>query len=285
MQIEKETVEKINNFVKEKPRTIQEVALLINRSWRTADRYVKEIEEKEGTMGVRTFRKGTRGALKIVYWKSLDNIGGSAFQELLFKRIELGKNKLDFSPFDIYQCVDSKKRNAFLEQQEDENVNANQNIMGILREAQKEVLFFSGNLSWANLYQNGKKITDVFKELAERDVTLKFLTRVDVTSIKNVEKILALNKIIGKERIFVRHYEQPLRAFVVDNKLAQFKEIKNPKDYEKEELNKRTYIFYEIYDKEWVEWIINIFYSLYRSAIPAQDRLKNLKTIQNILKV
>ena len=93
MLMEKEIVEKINDFVREKPRTIQEIAELIGKSWRTADRYVKEIEEKEGTIGTRTFREGTRGALKVVYWKNLESMGGSAYQELLLKRIELGKDK------------------------------------------------------------------------------------------------------------------------------------------------------------------------------------------------
>lgn len=285
MLMEKKTIKKINNFVKERPRTIQEISQLVNKSWRTADRYVREIEEKEGTIGLRTFRKGTRGALKIVYWNNLNEINSSAFKERLFKKIEFGKEKIDFSPFDIYQCVAEKKRNAFLEQQEDENVNANQNISGVLKEAQGEILFFSGNLSWANLRQGKKKIIDVFKKLAKRDVNLKFLTRVDITSIKNVNKVLSINNGLRKERIFVRHCEQPLRAFIVDNKLSQFKEIRDPKDYEKEELNKKTYVFYEIYEKEWVEWLRDVFYKLYRSAIPAEDRLKNLNTIGNIVRI
>ncbi|MCD6398295.1 MAG: hypothetical protein J7L08_00035 [Candidatus Aenigmarchaeota archaeon] len=71
----------------------------------------------------------------------------------------------------------------------------------------------------------------------------------------------------------------------MDNKFVQLKEIKDPKDYEKEELSKKTYIFYEIYDKEWVNWLRDVFYKLYRSAVPAQDRLKNMETIQNIIKV
>jgi len=285
MLIDKEIIKKINKFVAEKPRTIQEVSLFIGKSWRTADRYVKEIAEKEGTIKTRTFRGGTRGALKVVYWNNLSDISGTAFQERLFKKIELGRDKLDFSPFDIYQYADEKKRSAFLEQQEDENVNANQNIIGAMEEVQEEILFFSGNLSWANLRQGNKKIIDFFKELGERNINLKFLARVDVTSLKNVQKILSLNKAAGKERFFVRHCEQPLRAFIVDNKFVQLKEIKDPKDYEKEELSKKTYIFYEIYDKEWVNWLRDVFYKLYRSAVPAQDRLKNMETIQNIIKV
>ena len=137
MLLEKEIIEKINNYVREEPRTIQEIAELIGKSWRTADRYTREISEKEGTLKIKTFRGGTRGALKIVYWNSIDQINTSLFQERLFRKIEMGKDKTDFSPFNIYQCAE--KRYAFLEQQEDENVNANHNIIGTLREAEREL--------------------------------------------------------------------------------------------------------------------------------------------------
>ncbi|MEK6845578.1 MAG: hypothetical protein AABY26_02370, partial [Nanoarchaeota archaeon] len=58
---------KIEEVVYAKPRSIQEIAQLLNKNWRTADRYIEEIEKNFGTISTRTFRGGTRGALKIVF--------------------------------------------------------------------------------------------------------------------------------------------------------------------------------------------------------------------------
>src|SRR3989338_6630693 len=69
--LEQATIKRINEFVYAKPRTIQEIALLLNVNWRTADSYVQKISEEQGTLSVRTFREGTRGALKVVFWSNL----------------------------------------------------------------------------------------------------------------------------------------------------------------------------------------------------------------------
>ena len=60
---------KITDFVKGKPKTIQEISQHIKKNWRTAERYVEKIEKESGTLSTRIFREGTRGALKVVYWK------------------------------------------------------------------------------------------------------------------------------------------------------------------------------------------------------------------------
>ena len=49
------------------------------KNWRTADRYVDEIEKSFGTLSTRVFRGGTRGALKIVFWSSVEKIRGTVF--------------------------------------------------------------------------------------------------------------------------------------------------------------------------------------------------------------
>ena len=87
--LDKKTIKKINDFVFSKPRTIQEIAELIGKNWRTADSYVNKIAE-EGTIAVRTFRGGTKGALKIVYW-NINPVQISSFQERLMKQIEAGR--------------------------------------------------------------------------------------------------------------------------------------------------------------------------------------------------
>jgi len=62
-----QTIKDIEDFVYSKPRSIQEIAEHLGKNWRTADRYVEDIEKNFGTISTRVFREGTRGALKIVY--------------------------------------------------------------------------------------------------------------------------------------------------------------------------------------------------------------------------
>jgi hypothetical protein len=38
--LDNKTIKKINDFVYQKPRTIQEIALLIRKNWRTANSYI-----------------------------------------------------------------------------------------------------------------------------------------------------------------------------------------------------------------------------------------------------
>src|SRR3989344_9017902 len=94
---------RINDFVYQKPRTIQEIAHLIGKNWRTANSYIEKIEKEQGTLSTRMFREGTRGALKIVFWNSIEKIHSNTFQERLFKQIESSRYKDDFSPLDLYQ--------------------------------------------------------------------------------------------------------------------------------------------------------------------------------------
>lgn len=285
MTLNKEATRKINKFVRERPRNIQEIADLIDKSWRTADRWVKQIAKEEGTIDVHTFRGGTRGALKVVYWRNPEQIHSSRRRQRMWDQIKTGREKVDFSPFDLFETVDEDKRNAFLEQQKEENVEANHDIGGALQKAEQEILIFSGNLSWSTLKQDGREVRQVFKELAQDDISIKFLSRVDITSLKNVELMRKINEQIGKKRVSIRHCEQPVRAVVIDSKLAQFKEMKNPEDYKRGELEKKTYIFYEIYDEEWIDWTRKAFWKLYRNSIPAESRMEDLHSIQNILKV
>ena len=274
------TTKKICDFIYIKPRSIQEIAFHINKNWRTADAYVERISKEQGVLQTRTFREGTRGALKIVFWVNVEKIHSSDFQERLFKKIEAGKNKNDFSPFDIYQYVDEKKRYAFLEEQTEYKITEKQDMINTLRSAEKQILIFSGNLSWVNAVQGKKKLLDIFEELAERNVSIKIICKVDMDSIEKIEKILEINYKLKKEMIEIRHSEQPLRAFVVDNKLARFKESRHIE--KKDEINKKLYIFYEIKDEEWIEWLHKVFFNLFRTSIKADKRIKDIKSIEKI---
>lgn len=277
--LDKTTIKKITDLVYQKPRSIDEIAKTINKNWRTADRYVKQIAEEEGTIAIKTFREGSRGALKIVFWNNIEKISSNSFQEKLFNRIEQGRTKKDFSPFDIYQYVEKKKRNAFMEYRTDRNKAVNQDIIGLLRRVDTQILHFSGNNSWINLTENGKSLLKVTEELAKRGVKMKILSRVEIPGLENVKKLLDINERIGKEMIEIRHCYQPLRGFIIDSKEARFREELDPKHYEKGELEGEKAVFYEIKDAEWIDWLQKVFWNLYRTSIPAQKRITDIKEI------
>jgi len=90
-----QTIQKLEDFVYAKPRSVQEIAEHLGKNWRTADRYVDEIEKDFGTVSTRVFRGGTRGALKIVYWSSTEKASHSIFQEKLEKELYAAKKKED----------------------------------------------------------------------------------------------------------------------------------------------------------------------------------------------
>lgn len=270
-----EIIKRINDFVFIKPRTIDEIAKHIKKNWRTANRYVERIVEQQGTLAIRVFREGTRGALKIVYWTNVEQIHNSAFQEQLLEKIKAGKKREDFDPFDIYQHIPSKYKSAFLEEQEDESKTAfNKDLPRLLETTEKQLLIFSGNLSWANLTE----ICKILEELGKKNVSIKLLAKVNIDNIDNIKKFLDLNNKVGKDFIEIRHSEQPLRAFIIDKKLARFKEIKNPEEKKK----KKMFIFYNIRDKEWIEWLQKIFWNLFTIAVPAERRIKEIESIKKL---
>jgi len=271
--MKKETVSKINNFVAQKPRTVQEIAQFIGKNWRTADSYVQKISGEQGTIAVRTFRGGTRGALKIVYW-NLINKNQSTFQEMLFQRIVNCKHKSDFSPFDIYQYLDDSGRESFIEEQED-NLNIKQGLIKTVSNSDKQLLVFSGDLSWAEAKQGKEKLLKCFDNLVKKNVPVKILANVDLNSIKNVKKILELNHKHGKNLIEIRHCQQPLRAFIVDDNLARIKE-----KYFLKKTSTNSFLFYSITDEDWVNWLQKIFWHFFSTAISADKRIKDLESIK-----
>jgi len=273
---------KIVEFVHAKPRTVQEIAVYLGKNWRTADRYVERIMEEEGSLASRTFREGTRGALKIVFWNNVERIANTEFQERLLQRILDGRTKEDFSPLDVYQYVDAKKRSAFLETQAAESARVEQDVVSLFKSAKQQVMIFSGNLSWSHVVQGKTKVVDVLEELARKGIAIKILTRVDVASMKNLGVVQEINERLGREAVEIRHCEQPIRCVLIDTKHARFKEVKYVENYKAGELKENTSIFYDIYDEEWLEWLQKVFWHMFRSAIPAPRRLETLKSIQKI---
>ncbi len=270
--LSEEKIKKIENYVKTRPRTIEEVSKLLEINWRTADNYVKRISSERGTISTHTFREGTRGALKLVYPVSRGDFHSSAFQERLFRQIIISKKKEDFNPFDVYQHVPEKKRKAFLEKQTELEISEKQGLTNALRSAENQVLIFSGNLSWAVTKQGEMSILSLLEELIQRKIPVKIICDVDLESLDNISKVLSLNEKHKTNLVEIRHSEQPLRAFVVDNKFARFKQHKQ----------RNIFIFYEIKDEEWVNWIQQLFWHVFRTSIGAEQRIADLKSIERI---
>lgn len=277
MAVQKEIKENILRIIQQKPRTIQEIAETIGKNWRTADRYVEIISQETGLIAIRIFREGSRGALKVVYWNSLERAKGSAYQERLLQKIMQGKRKEDFSPLDIYQFVEPDNRKAFIETTE---FSQQQQIRFdyLLSQAQQQILFFSGNLSWVEL---GPNMQRVLEELAKRKIRIKVLTRVDITSQKNTEEMLSLNQRVGWDAVEIRHCEQPLRAIIVDDGFVSIKEVMSPLYCR--ELKEKKFLFYLIQDTEWIQWLQKVFWNLWGQSIDAKERIAALDSV-NVVK-
>jgi hypothetical protein len=276
--LDTKTIKSIEEFVAVKPRSLQEISLHIKKSWRTTDRYVDEIGKEFGTIDTRTFREGTRGALKIVYWASVEKAHSSVFQERLEHEIELYKRKEDFFAFDIYQHIaDKNKRAVVITSESEDRVDIGEWI-GHIQKTNRQLLIFSGNLSWINLGKNNAAFA-ALEECVKKKVSVKMLVQVDLSSMKNIEKALSLNFKHNKEYVEIRHCEQPVRAFVFDDKLLRVKEVKEPSG-KMNELSRRLFIYYEIKDKEWVDWITRVFWKLFSNSIDAKKRIEELQKLK-----
>ena len=271
-----EIIRKIEDFVYSKPRSVQEIAIHIGKNWRTADRYVMEIEKEYGTISTRVFREGTRGALKIVFWASVEKVSHGVFQEKLEQQIMKSRRKEEFSSFDIFQYADSKKKEINIESNEEENISTFEKLM---LNAEKQLLVFSGNMSFLNLKNKKTDLFHVYEELVKKGISIKILSRVDLDGIDNIERALSLNKKYGKELVEIRHDEHPLRAVIIDNKMIRMKEVKEPTG-KINELNKRVFIYYTIKEKDWVEWLTKIFWKKWSNSIRAEKRLEELHKIK-----
>lgn len=284
MVIDSNTTKTILDLVKLKPRTIQELSEKIKKNWRTTERYVEKIEKETGSISTRIFRGGTRGALKVVYWNGIEDIHSTSFQQELVEDILRAKRKHEFSPFDIFQFVDEKNKKVFVSGIENENWDSElaekTDFAGFLRKTEKQLLVFSGNLSWVNAKQGETKIIDVVKELVKKDISIKITARVSIAGADNVKKLLAINKEIGKDLIEIRHRYQPLRGMIIDNKTVKLREEKNPEYYRQGELEKEIIIFYDINDKEWIDWLQKVFWKMFSTAIPAEKRLKEIEKMK-----
>ena len=280
MVLTKEIEKKINEFVYPKPRSINEIAKYINVNWRTANRYVEKIEKEYGTISTRVFRGGTRGSLKIAFWNNVEKFHISDIQERLFKQILYGRYHKDFSPSEIFHFIDKdKKEMKMVNKKEYNSASHFKEFVDELRQAKRQILFLSGNLTFTNLSDQKKRVFHVLEDLAKEKISMKFLTRVELAGIDNIQNILAINDKAGRNAVEVRHSFHPIRGNIIDGKVAVLRESLDPKDYSKDELKEKMYILYYIYDEQWIEWLQKVFWHLFRSSIDARKRMEELKLL------
>ncbi len=273
-----EKIRQIEEYVYQKPRSIQEIAEFLKKNWRTADRYVRDIIDNVGSLSTKTFREGTRGALKIVYWTSIEKRSSSIFQEDLEKQILQAKRKEDFSAFDIFQHIADKNKQVSIEEESSEEATDLKELVEVIKQTKKELISLSGNLSYINLKNKSCNIFNELDTLVKNGVRIKALCRIDVAGKDNIEKLLSLNFRHGKDLVEIRHHEHPIRAFILDKKVIRIKEIKEPTG-KINELNKKLFMFYTIHDKDWAEWMISVFLKIFNKSVGAEKRLQELNKL------
>ena len=273
--LDSEITNKIEAFVYVKPRCIQEIAEFLGKNWRTVDRYVGEIEKNFGTISTRVFRGGTKGALKIIYWSSVEKISSFIFQEKLEQSIFFSKKKEDFSAFDIFQYIPVENKTSVVLDKEEDNV---EEFNKIILNAQKQILFFSGNLSFINIEDKNINMIHIFEKLLNQKISLKILCRVDIEGKDNINQILSLNLKHGKDLIEIRHDAHPIRGIIVDGNFIRLKEVKESTG-KINELNKKKFIFYNISDKSWAEWLSKIFWKKFSNSMDANKRIGHLNQL------
>jgi len=179
---------------------------------------------------------------------------------------------------DLFQHVDEKSKKVYTEEF-DTSIYSEKNLKSLFENAESQIYCFSGNLSFINVLEDDKRALEFIESLIkDKKIKFKILTRVNLASISNFEKI---SNLIVKypESLEIKHCYQPLRGFIIDNKIARFKNLEETKTYKQGELNKNTTIYYEIYDKDWINWMQKVFWNLFKSSIDYRDRLKELKKI------
>lgn len=268
----------ILSFVKKEPRTIQDIARLLQKSWLTADSYVKQVKERTGLIDIKTFRAGSQGALKLVYYTTPDTLHTNDLREELYSKIKNSRFKGDFDVMELFQFIPGEKKRSFLEVYDQQEVSKNQDIVSLFRGAQRQIFCFSGNLSFINITENQLPLLELIEELLQRKVAFKMLSRINISSMNNLKKLTHLmEKYPGLMEM--GHCYQPLRGFIIDDKVARFKSEEEFSAYKSGELPQNTRIFYEIYDPEWIAWLQKVFWNLFRYSIDYSGRLKELKNI------
>ncbi len=271
MVLDFKTIRDIEEYVEKEPRSIQEISTHIGKSWKTTDEYVRKISEEYGTLTLKVFRRGSHGALKVVYSSALEKVSKTGFQERILNDIVNAKSKQEFNPFDIWQFIDDKKKNVIVEKFRDPKISKKQNIIEFLEGTENTLFVFTGNNSWINVTERKKPVLKSLDNILKKGANMKVVGRVDFSAFKNLEKLLALNKKYGEEGIEIKHSLQPLRGFIVDDRVVRLKEERDARE--------KIRVFYEIYDREWVAWLKKLFWKMFNSSVGAEKRIEELKKL------
>jgi hypothetical protein len=272
-----EVVKQILSFVANEPKSIHEIAQHVQKSWKTIDKYVQEIQKDYPELRVKVFRKGSHGALKVVYLENVMQKSKDEIKEKFLKAFLTGNVKDDFDVLDFFMHVKSDKKNVVFEQYEKENVSVKQELAKQLFSCQHTLYNFSGNLSWINVKEKGVIMITVLEDLVKRGVKIKVLCRIDPASLRNITKLKSLDKKHGTDLIEIRHLRHPLRGFIFDDRLLRLKEEVRTARYKEGEIAKNLRIFYDVWDPEWANWMTNVFTYSFNGAM-------NLASYEDVVK-
>lgn len=278
MVLRQEDTRKITSFVKKEPRTIQDIARFIHKTWVTADSYVEKIKQATGQIETKVFRKGTQGAVKVVYWNYEEAVEHDEIKKNLYDRIRLGIHKNDFDPLEIYQHVPKGKKKAILGPLTFPQISSKQSLLRSFNEAEQELYCFSGNNSWMSFIEDGIPVLRGMEGALKRGVTIRILARVDLGSMAMLNSISRLLHDYP-ETLAIRHARHPLRGWIVDNARSRLIDVQKTRNYKEGELKADLRVFYEWTDPEWTFWLQQVFWNLYRQAPPAKERIEELKEI------
>lgn len=276
MKLTDEEIQRILQLVSKEPRTVQEIAQAIDRSWVTTEKYLLELRQRTGQINLKTFREGTQAALKIVYLATTHSLISDEIKQSLAQQILAGKHKEDFDFMDLFQFVkaDEKRAHQF-DSLKPESSLAKETAENPARES---AYVFSGNLSYLAYNYKGKKMTDMIEEELKSGAHIRVLCRVNLSSLTNIEKVSKL-LITYPTQFEIRHRYQPLRGVLVDSKYARFRNEERVENFREGELEKNTRIYYEITSLEWIAWLESVFWSMWRASIPFDQRIKELQKI------
>ncbi|MCC7569879.1 hypothetical protein KO465_00860 [Candidatus Micrarchaeota archaeon] len=275
MVLTHDKIKKIEELVFERPRSVSELSHCLEVSRKTCNRYLENITDLSPKLKTHFFKSGIRGGLKVIYWKNIFTSPVSKQQGLIQGQILSAKTKEEFSPFDIYQYAATEQRKAFWDDKTSSSIYeyGTENINKFLTSAKYEYLSFSGDFSWTLQKDKGPLLAlKTLEKMALKGVSIKIIGRVEFNNIDNVEQLLSINKKIGKEAISIRHVNQPLRGAIIDDDFVRLTETFKFSE------NKKRFVFYEIKDSEWVKFLKSIFWDIYNKGIPAEKRLKDLRT-------
>lgn len=265
---------KIVDFVKKEPRTVQDVARHIGKSWVTTDTYVNKIKDETGQIDVKVFREHTQGALKIVFYNYSDSIIADTVQERLYYQVKNGRFKQDFDFMDVYQYIPEKEKTRYFVENNKQKTKQDERLEIILKNTEKQLFCFSGNLSFMNT--KDFNAIRLYETLLKRGVFIKIICRMNEASLINISKIqYLLDKYPNNFEI--RHCYQPLRGLVSDDKIARFKNEVYSTDYRENELLENVITYYEIQNKDWINWLQKVFWNFFKTSVDYKVRTKELE--------